>query len=293
MTIRYQSKDIIANRMPAPIKIGAVVFDFSRTYVVGILNVTPDSFSDGGRFSDVDSAVQHALAMASEGADIIDIGGESTRPGAEPLSLNEELDRVLPVIEAIRATSEIPISIDTYKSELAKAAIECGADLINDISGLRFDKDMPSTAASLAVPVIAMHIKGKPRSMQDNPTYDDLIGEIKSYLMESVSIAVEAGVKRENVIIDPGIGFGKTFEHNFSILHHLHDFAEIGQPILIGASRKRFLGSLSGTDPDDRIEESIAAAVIAAAYGAHFVRVHDVRQTVRALRVWEAVKNSQ
>jgi len=281
------------NQTPAPIKIGAVAFDFSRTYVVGILNVTPDSFSDGGRFNNVESAVQHALAMVSDGADIIDIGGESTRPGAEPLSLNEELDRVLPVIETIRESSDIPISIDTYKSEVAKAAIESGANLINDISGLRFDKTMASTAASLGAPVIAMHIKGTPRSMQNNPTYDDLIGEIKSSLAESVTIAAEAGVRRENIIVDPGIGFGKTFEHNFSILHHLSDFAELGQPILIGASRKRFLGSLSGAEPDDRLQESVAAALIAASHGAHFIRVHDVKETVRALRVWYAVIRSK
>ena len=281
------------NQPPSPIKIGSAVFDFTRTYVIGILNVTPDSFSDGGRFLDLDQAVQHALKMASEGADIIDIGGESTRPGAEPLSLDAELARVLPLIKEIRRQSDIPISIDTYKSAVAGASIEAGANLINDISGLRFDIAMASTAAHLGVPVIAMHIKGEPRSMQTNPTYDDLIAKIKAYLSESISIAENAGIKRENIIIDPGIGFGKTFAHNFSILRHLCEFAELGQPIMVGASRKRFLGSLSGTDPDDRLEESLAAAIIAAANGAHFVRVHDVSQTVRALRVWDAVKGSE
>ncbi|MFH1892931.1 MAG: dihydropteroate synthase [Candidatus Zixiibacteriota bacterium] len=281
------------NQPPSPIKIGSAVFDFTRTYVIGILNVTPDSFSDGGRFLDLDQAVQHALKMASEGADIIDIGGESTRPGAEPLSLDAELARVLPVIKEIRRQSDIPISIDTYKSAVAGASIEAGANLINDISGLRFDSAMASTAAHLCVPVIAMHIKGEPRSMQSNPTYDDLIAEIKTYLSESISIAENAGIKRENVIIDPGIGFGKTLAHNFSILRHLGEFAELGQPMMVGASRKRFLGSLSGTDPYDRLEESLAAAIIAAANGAHFIRVHDVPQTVRALKVWDAVKGSE
>lgn len=280
------------NQLPSPIRIGFAEFDFTRTYVAGILNVTPDSFSDGGRFIGVENAVRHALEMESDGADIIDIGGESTRPGAEPLSAEDELSRVLPVISEIRRQSNIPISIDTYKSAIAEAAIDAGANLINDTSGLKFDRAMASTAAKLGVPVIVMHIKGEPRSMQTNPTYDDLIAEIKAYLSESISIAENAGIGRQNIIVDPGIGFGKTFPHNFSILRHLSEFAELGQPIMVGASRKRFLGSLSGTDPDDRLEESIAAAVIAAANGANFLRVHDVRQTVRALRVWDRVRAS-
>lgn len=257
---------------------------------MGILNVTPDSFSDGGRFLNHDKAVSHAMTMVSEGADIIDIGGESTRPGAEPICLQKELDRVIPVIEGVRRQCDVPISIDTYKSEVAAVAVEIGADLINDISGLRFDENMPDTAASLGVPVVVMHIKGDPRSMQKNPIYDDLIAEITDYFVESLRIAVDAGIPRESVILDPGIGFGKTLAHNFSILHSLTSFLELGQPIMVGASRKSFLGSLSGTDADDRFEESIAAAVIASSNGAHFVRVHDVSATVRALKVSDAVE---
>ena len=281
-----------SNHIPTPIKIGPVEFDFSRTYIVGILNCTPDSFSDGGRYLDPELASKHALRMIAEGADIIDIGGESTRPGAEPISLDEELNRVLPVIEKIRAKSDIPISIDTYKSDVAKAAVKRGANLINDISGLRFDSKMASTAASFGLPVVVMHIKGEPRSMQKNPCYENLINEIKSYLKESIQIAETGGIKREKIIIDPGIGFGKTFQHNFSILRNLDRFSDIGQPILVGASRKGFLGSLSGSDLDDRIEESLAASVIAASNGAHFVRVHDVAPTVRALKVCDAVSHA-
>jgi len=280
------------NQTPSPIRIGSGTFDFSRTYIMGILNVTPDSFSDGGRYLETDTALAHALRLVSEGADIIDIGGESTRPGAEPISLDDELARVIPVIEKLRGECQIPISIDTYKSEVARAAIDKGADLINDISGLRFDPVMAKTAASLGVPVAVMHIKGKPRSMQIDPTYENLIEEIYSYFEESIRIARTAGVSRENIIVDPGIGFGKTFSHNFSILRHLRHFTELGVPILVGASRKAFLGSVSGTNAGNRVEESLAAAVIAAANGAHFIRVHDVAATKRALRIWDTIKSA-
>lgn len=277
---------------PSPIKIGSTIFDFSRTYIVGVLNVTPDSFSDGGSYLDTERAVAHALVMVSEGADIIDVGGESTRPGADPLALDDELGRVIPVIERLRTQSQVPISIDTYKSQVARAAVDVGADMINDISGLRFDPTMAKTAASLDVPVVTMHIKGEPRSMQKNPTYSDLIGEIYRYFEESIEAAEQAGVPSSSIIIDPGVGFGKTFSHNFSILRNLARFSNLGKPILIGASRKSFLGSLSGTDPGDRLEESLAAAVVAVSNGAHFVRVHDVAPTRRALAVCDAVEKS-
>ena len=275
---------------PAPIEIGSHTFDFSRTYIMGVLNVTPDSFSDGGSFFDTDAAVAHALKLSSDGADVIDIGGESTRPGAEEVSLDDELKRVVPVIEKLRAVSSTPISVDTYKSAVARVAVDRGANLVNDISGLRFDPAMAETAASLGVPVVVMHMKGEPKSMQANPTYKNLIEEIHTYFDESIGIAERAGLLREKIIIDPGIGFGKTFPHNFSILRNLRRFSELGLPILVGASRKSFLGSLSATDVGDRLEESLAAAVIAVSNGAHFVRVHDVAATRRALRLCDAVR---
>jgi dihydropteroate synthase len=278
---------------PEPIRIGSTVFDYSRTYVIGILNVTPDSFSDGGIFAQPDTAVSHALDMISHGADIIDIGGESTRPGADPLSYDREIERVIPVIERLRSETEAPISIDTYKSSVAEAAIDAGANIVNDISGLRFDPKMARTIADHDVPVIVMHIKGEPRSMQENPVYSDLIGEIKSYLADSIALATEAGISADSIIIDPGIGFGKTFDHNFKILNSIQQFADLGKPILTGASRKAFLGSLAGTEPEDRLPESLSAAVIAASNGAHFIRVHDVVPTVRALRVVDAVRHAK
>jgi dihydropteroate synthase len=259
---------------------------------MGILNVTPDSFSDGGRFLDTGAALAHALSLVSEGADIIDIGGESTRPGAERVSLDDELARVIPVIEKLRAVSNTPISVDTYKSKVARAAIDKGADLINDISGLRFDPEMAETAASLNVPVVVMHMKGEPMSMQASPVYENLVEEIYRYFEESIGIAEKVGIRRDKIIIDPGIGFGKTFPHNFSILRNINRFSELGLPILVGVSRKSFLGSLSDTDVDDRLEESLAAAVIAVSSGAHFIRVHDVAATKRALRLCDAVRNA-
>ena len=278
---------------PAPIEIGSHTFDFSATYIMGIINVTPDSFSDGGRFLDTGAAVAHALKLVSEGADIIDIGGESTRPGAEEVLLDDELARVIPVIEKLRAVSNIPISVDTYKSAVARAAVDKGADLINDISGLRFDPAMAETAASLKVPVVVMHMKGEPKSMQTDPVYENLIEEMYTYFEESIGIAEKAGILRDKIIIDPGIGFGKTFPHNFSILRNLRRFSDLGLPTLVGASRKSFLGSLSSAEADDRLVESLAAAVIAASNGAHFVRVHDVAATRRVLRLCDAVRNAE
>ncbi len=276
-------------RQIAPLRVRGAIFDFTRTYVMGILNVTPDSFSDGGKFIRFDSAVKQAERMIEEGADFIDIGGESTRPGADPLPLEEELDRVLPIIMELRGRSEIPISIDTYKSKVAEAALEAGADMINDISGLHFDAEIGSIAARYDVPIVVMHIKGKPKSMQVNPCYDDLIGEIKGYLSESIESAVSAGVSREKIIIDPGIGFGKTFDNNFSILRRIPEFFDLGCPILIGASRKGFLGSFTGNKPEKRFEESIAASVIASHNGANIVRVHDVGAVRRSIAISDAV----
>jgi dihydropteroate synthase len=262
-----------------------------KTAVMGILNVTPDSFSDGNRFFDPAMAVEHALKMVEDGADIIDIGGESTRPGAETVTQHEELRRVIPVIETIAGKVRVPISIDTYKATVASIAVEAGASIINDISGLRFDRDMVKVAAEAGVPVILMHIKGTPRDMQKNPVYANLIDEILDYLRGSIRIAEKAGISRSKIIIDPGIGFGKTFEHNLRILKNLAQFRELEMPILVGVSRKAFIGEiLGGVGPDDRLEGAAAAVAIAVMNGADIVRVHDVKEMTKVVRVADAIK---
>ncbi|MBN2223512.1 MAG: dihydropteroate synthase [Deltaproteobacteria bacterium] len=270
--------------------VGGRLLDLSRqTLVMGILNVTPDSFSDGGRYLDVDRAVDRALCMAEEGADIIDIGGESSRPGARPVSEEEETRRVVDVIEAIRKRIDTPLSIDTYKAGVARRAVEAGASLINDISALTFDPNMAPLAARLSVPVILMHIKGTPRDMQKDPRYTDLIGEIKGFLDRAIQHATGSGIDPERIIIDPGIGFGKTAEDNLTLIGHIRDFFDLGRPVLIGASRKSFIGALTGKPVNDRLWGSIGAAAAAALLGAHIVRVHDVAETRDALAVVDAI----
>lgn len=261
-----------------------------ETLIMGILNVTPDSFSDGGRFSTLDNAVRRAKEMARDGAHIIDIGGESTRPGAGEISTEEELERVIPVIERLKGEIDIPISIDTYKAKVADKAITAGASMINDISGLRFDPDMAPLAAEHEVPVVLMHIKGTPRDMQKDPTYDDLIGEIIEYLEGSMEIAQRAGIDLKDIIIDPGIGFGKTWADNLTIIKQIKDFYILGCPILIGASRKSFIGGVIDRDVDDRLWGSIGAASAASALGAHMARAHDVKETKDALQLVDAIK---
>lgn len=264
--------------------------DFSkRAYVMGVLNVTPDSFSDGQRFFEPEAAVEHAFRMEEEGADLIDIGAESTRPGAEPVPLKEELRRILPVLERLSGSLKVPISIDTYKSQVAEKAIQCGAEIVNDISGLNFDPDLKNLIARYDVAVIIMHMKGNPRNMQQNPHYRDLLGEICSYFEKSISAAAQAGVSSEKIIVDPGIGFGKTLPHNLEILRGLESFKVLGKPIMVGTSRKSFLGKILNLPVDDRLEGSIAAAAYAVMRGANIVRVHDVASTVRALRTIEAI----
>lgn len=267
-------------------------FDFSqRTYVMGILNITPDSFSDGGLFFNAASAVGQALRMQEEGADIIDIGGESTRPGAEKISVKEEIRRIVPVIEALAKEVTVPISVDTYKSAVAEAAISSGASIINDISGLRFDSEMPGVAARHKVPVVIMHIKGTPKNMQQNPVYNALIAEIMDYLYGSIEIAREAGIPDNMIIIDPGIGFGKTVEHNLEIIRRLKEFEGFEKPILLGPSRKSFIGKILGGLPaTDRLEGTAAAAAIGIFNGANIVRVHDVKEMVRVARIADGVK---
>lgn len=267
--------------------------DFSqRAYIMGVLNLTPDSFFDGRRFLEPEAAVQHAFRMEAEGADIIDLGGESTRPGAQAVPLKEEFRRVLPVLERLSGRLKVPISIDTYKSEVAERCIQCGAEMVNDISGLYFDPRMKEIVARHQVPVIVMHMKGTPRDMQKDPQYRDLIGEILSFFRESISRADAAGVPADKIIIDPGIGFGKSFAHNLDILKGLESFKVLGKPIMVGVSRKSFLGKILDLPVDERLEGSIAAALYAVLRGANIVRVHDVAATVRALRTVEAIQRA-
>lgn len=264
--------------------------DLQASVVMGILNVTPDSFSDGGSFSTVDSAVTRARQIIDDGASIIDIGGESSRPGAEPVSIDEEIRRVVPVIEAIRKVSQIVISIDTCKAEVAKAALSAGADIINDISALNFDPKMADLAAQTKAPLVLMHMLGTPRTMQDNPRYTDVVGQINEFFEERIAFAVSRGIATEKLILDPGIGFGKRPIDNVTILSRLREFHRHNLPLLVGASRKSFIGVLdSGAPVDNRLGGSLAAAVWAAINGAAVIRVHDVRETVQALSVLKAV----
>ena len=273
-----------------PLTIGSKLFDFSRPYIMGILNITPDSFSDGGQFFYPSKAIDHALFLQDAGADILDIGGESTRPGSDPVSLDQELDRVIPVIEKLAPQLSIPISIDTYKSEVARQALKAGAVMINDITALNYDPDMALLAARTDVPVVLMHIKGTPKTMQKNPTYNDLLAEIKKYFEKSIALAEKAGVDRNKLVIDPGIGFGKSVEDNYRLISNLDYFGQLNLPILIGASRKRFLSDNNKYSESERLEQSLAAACAAVLNGADFVRVHDVPQTKKALRVIENLR---
>jgi dihydropteroate synthase len=264
----------------------------TRPVIMGILNVTPDSFSDGGNFATVESAVARALEMISQGAAIIDIGGESSRPGAEPVSAETEIQRVAPVIEAIRRRSEIPISIDTYHSVTTKAALDAGADIVNDISALRFDPRMANLVATTGAPLIMMHMLGEPRTMQANPKYTDCVGEINQFFEERIARAVGAGIARDKLILDPGIGFGKRLEDNLDILKRLVEFKKHGLPLLVGASRKSFIATIDSNAPaESRLGGSIAAAVIAVMHGANILRVHDVAETVQAVRMIAAVQS--
>jgi len=262
----------------------------ARTHVMGVLNITPDSFSDGGQFAGHDAAVDHARSMASQGADIIDIGGESTRPGAEALAEDEELRRIIPVIERIAKELTVPLSVDTYKATVARKALAAGASIVNDISGLRFSSDMARVVADYDAAVVVMHIKGTPRDMQANPVYEDVIGEIMDYLEESAAIALKAGVGRDRILIDPGIGFGKTVQHNLEIIDRLDEFRSLGFPVVLGTSRKRFIGTvLNIAEPKDRVEGTAATMALAIQRGAHVVRVHDVGAMAKVARMTDAI----
>jgi len=261
-----------------------------RTLLMGVLNVTPDSFSDGGLFYDKEKAIPHGLRMVEEGADIIDIGGESTRPGSKPLELEEELRRVIPVIKSIAAEVDVPISIDTYKSTVAQKAIEAGAEMINDISGLNFDPTLAEVASREDVPLVLMHIRGTPETMQKNVHYDSLFSEILHYLKDSIHRAESAGLDPRQIIIDPGIGFGKTGEDNLFIIRNLFEFRILGKPILLGTSRKSFIGKILDTEVGDRLEGTLSSIAAGVLNGANIIRCHDVLQAKRAIAVVDAVR---
>ncbi len=260
-----------------------------RTWIMGVINITPDSFSDGGLYFDKNKALEKGLQLVEEGAEIIDIGGESTRPDSEPVSPEEEIRRVIPLIATLRKQTDALISIDTTKSEVAHAALDAGADIINDISALRFDPRMAPLAAEKDVPVILMHMKGTPKTMQVNPTYEDVLLEVKAFLEESIDKAQASGIKKEKIIIDPGIGFGKRLKDNLALINNLHLLEELGRPILIGVSRKSFIGTILNSPPEERLEGTIASSILSIIHGAHILRVHDVASVKKAVRVAEAI----
>lgn len=268
---------------------GTAVSTTELPLIMGIVNVTPDSFSDGGQLNSVENAVQYALLLETEGAHILDIGGESTRPSAEAVSLQEELDRTIPVIERLAQKTEIPISIDTTKAAVAKAAIEAGAAIINDISGLTFDPEMVDVAAATDAGVCVMHIKGTPQTMQDEPVYEDVVAEVCKFLADRIAVLELAGVTRERICVDPGIGFGKTALHNLELLRSIDRLHELGCPVLIGHSRKRFLKHVLGRDVEERLAGTIGVSIALAQRGVDVLRVHDVRAVSDALTAWKTV----
>lgn len=267
---------------------GKFQLNLNRPHVMGIVNVTPDSFSDGGKFNTTNLAVEHALQLIADGADIIDIGGESSRPGAVPVNLDDELSRVIPVIEALIKLSAIPISIDTYKPEVMRQAIAAGADIVNDIRALQ-EIGALDVVASSNVGVCLMHMQGTPQTMQIEPKYVDVITEVRQFLLDRLNVLLSNGIDNSRILLDPGFGFGKTREHNISLIKHINQLVNIGQPLLVGLSRKAILGSIAGADEQQRLYAGIAASVVSAMKGAKIIRVHDVKATVDALKVVAAV----
>lgn len=263
------------------------LLDLSSPQVMGVINVTPDSFSDGGKHLALDAALERAERMVEEGVAIFDVGGESTRPGADDVPAEQELERVIPLIEALSSSFDLPISIDTQKPEVMRAAVQAGAGLINDVNGLR-DQGALTTAAELAVPVCLMHMQGTPRTMQANPRYDDVVAEVMAYLEQRISVCLDAGLDRSNIVIDPGFGFGKTLEHNLELLAGLPKLATLECPVLVGMSRKRMLGEITGREVDKRLAGGLAASLLAAQHGAAIIRTHDVAETVDVLKVLKA-----
>lgn len=261
----------------------------SRTYIMGVLNVTPDSFSGDGIYQDIDKAVETGERLVQEGADIIDIGGESTRPGSQSVTIEEEIKRVVPVIEKLSKKIKAPISIDTTKSEVARLSLDNGASMVNDITGLESDSEMVRVIKGFNAKVVLMHIKGTPQTMQDSPEYGNLVLDIKEELQRIIDKAISNGIKKENIIIDPGIGFGKTLEHNLEILNRLSEFKELGMPVLVGPSRKSFIGKITGAEPDNRVFGTAGAVAIAIENGADIVRVHDVKEIKQAVMIADAI----
>ena len=264
--------------------------DLSQPCIMGILNVTPDSFSDGGNYFSVEKSLQHAHGMVSEGAALIDVGGESTRPGAAPVSLDEELDRVIPVIEALAKSLAVPVSIDTRKPEVMQAAVAAGAGLINDVNALQ-EKGAVGMAAGLGVPVCLMHMQGIPESMQESPDYQDVVAEVSRFLLQRAQACMDNGMAAERIILDPGFGFGKTVDHNLQLLHHLERLVSAGFPVLVGLSRKSLIGKVLDLPVDKRLYPGVALAVLAVWKGAAIVRCHNVRETLEAVRMCQAVRD--
>ncbi len=284
----------VDNCPPGPIAYPGRRIDLSDgPSVMGVLNVTPDSFYDGGRYDAYERAVERAWRMIEEGAAILDVGGESTRPGSDPVPDALQKERILPVIQAVRDRWQGWISVDTCSSEVARAAVDHGADLINDISAGRMDPEMKAAAAELGVPCILMHMLGTPRTMQEKPVYGDLVREIIEYLEERIAVWEDAGVARENLLVDPGIGFGKTVDHNLLILKHLFEFKVLGRPIVLGTSRKSFIGTLLGRDVEERLVGTLATAAIGVWNGADILRVHDVEETREVLTIVRAIKEAR
>lgn len=267
--------------------------EFNEPCIMGILNLTPDSFSDGGQFLNKDKALSHVQQMIEDGAHIIDVGGESTRPGASEVSVDEECKRVIPLIKAIREISDVPISIDTSKIDVMQQAVDAGASMINDVNALR-DEGAVELAATLNVPVCLMHMQGQPRTMQHTPSYENVVRDVKEFLKHRMDVCITAGIKKENIILDPGFGFGKTLEHNLSLFKHLNEFLELDAPILVGVSRKSMIGTILNNAPtEERLYGSVALATLAAWMGTNLLRVHDVKATADALKLCTAVKQTQ
>ena len=293
--------DFILNEFPSPKSptlpriwsVGSQRWNLTgQTKLMGIVNVTPDSFSDGGQFDSVTAAVEHALRLAEQGADILDVGGESTRPGAAPVPLEEELRRVVPVVRELARQTRVPISIDTYKAEVARQCLEAGAVIVNDISGLTFDTDMPRVCRESSCGVIVMHIQGTPQTMQLEPKYDDVVADVCRHFSQRLDALEASGIASERIVLDPGIGFGKSAEHNLQLLSHIAELHELGRPVLIGHSRKRFLKKLLGRDVEERHAGTLGVSIALASQGTEILRVHDVQATRDALLAWHTVLNA-
>jgi dihydropteroate synthase len=281
--------DSVVEPVPRTLDAGKHALEIGgRTLVMGVINTTPDSFSDGGSFDTLEKARTRAMEMQEAGVDIIDVGGESTRPGAKPLALDQELHRTIPLIESLESEIDVPISIDTYKSDVARRALDAGACILNDITALRFDEKLAPLAAERGAPVILMHMQGEPRNMQENPQYEDVVGDISRFFRERVAAAVEAGISPEKLLIDPGIGFGKTVEHNLEILRRIEEFRGLGYPLVLGTSRKRFIGAVLERPVDQRLLGTAATVAFAVARGVDVVRVHDVEEMLEVVKMADA-----